>query len=362
MGRANSAPGRRVKLPEHVKAYTVNGKAYFYFRDAKPPVQLPGLPWSPEFMAVHARAMAARRTPGPVAIGAGGTVRGSVNAAIVAYYQSGGFLKGLAQGSQGMTRALLERFRKDFGDLPMRAMQAKHVQDYLAKLKTPAAQLNMLKALKRLCLFTAGNGLSNGNPTVGVARARVVSTGGHYAWTEDDVAKFQATHPVGSQARLALALYLNLGVRKSDVIRIGPRHIRDGELADFQPKKTERTGGKLINIPLLRDTKAIIAATPVTGTETYLVTAFGKPYSANGFGNRMRKWCDEAGLPDCTSHGLRKLCAIRLAELELSAPQIAAVLGHKNLSEVQTYVDAADRKRMARQAMGAVEKSRKGKR
>ena len=105
----------------------------------------------------------------------------------------------------------------------------------------------------------------------------------------------EARHPVGSMARLALALYLNLGVRKSDVVRIGPRHIRDGELTDFQPQKTSRTGGKLITVPLLEETKALIAATPLTGTETFLVTSFGKPFTANGFGNKMAEWCKEAG-------------------------------------------------------------------
>ncbi len=47
---------------------------------------------------------------------------------------------------------------------------------------------------------------------------------------------------------------------------------------------------------------------------TFLQTSFGKSFSANGFGNRMRQWCDEAGLPQCSSHGLRKLMAKRLAE------------------------------------------------
>jgi hypothetical protein len=37
------------------------------------------------------------------------------------------------------------------------------------------------------------------------------------------------------------------------------------------------------------ETKAIIAATPVTGTETYLLTSCGKAFTANGFGNKMRE-------------------------------------------------------------------------
>ncbi len=32
-----------------------------------------------------------------------------------------------------------------------------------------------------------------------------------------------------------------------------------------------------------------------SGQMVYLVTAFNKPFTAAGFGNRFRDWCDEAG-------------------------------------------------------------------
>jgi integrase len=48
---------------------------------------------------------------------------------------------------------------------------------------------------------------------------------------------------------------------------------------------------------------------------------------------------------------LRKATARRLAEIGCSANQIAAITGHASLSEVQRYTKAADRKRMAREAM-----------
>ena len=73
------------------------------------------------------------------------------------------------------------------------------------------------------------------------------------------------------------------------------------------------------------------------------MTSFGKPFTANGFGNKMREWCDEAGLPDCTSHGLRKLMMIRLVHAGYSAPQIGAISGHKDLREIQLYIDEMDR-------------------
>ena len=51
-----------------------------------------------------------------------------------------------------------------------------------------------------------------------------------------------------------------------------------------------------------------------------------------------------------SAHGLRKATARRLAEIGCSANQIT-ITGHASLSEVQRYTKAADRKRMAREAM-----------
>ena len=61
---------------------------------------------------------------------------------------------------------------------------------------------------------------------------------------------------------------------------------------------------------------------------------------------KMRAWCDEAGLPDCTSHGLRKLFTIRLVHLGYTAPQIGALSGHKDLREIQRYIEEYDRQQV----------------
>ena len=93
-----------------------------------------------------------------------------------------------------------------------------------------------------------------------------------------------------------------------------------------------------------------------------MVTEFGKAFTAKGFSNKMREWCDQAGLPKgvdgVASHGLRKLCLIRLAELGLSTDQIMAISGHKNRADADSYVANANRKKLARQAMEAVEAAR----
>ena len=69
-----------------------------------------------------------------------------------------------------------------------------------------------------------------------------------------------------------------------------------------------------LELPIHPALRTILASTP-TGKAAFLETSFGKPFTSNGFGNRFRKWCDEAGLPHCSAHGLRKVCASMLAEI-----------------------------------------------
>jgi integrase len=183
------------------------------------------------------------------------------------------------------------------------------------------------------------------DPTLGVTRDKVKSTG-YRTWGEAEIERFEATHPIGSKARLAFALLLYTGQRRSDVVQLGPRHVH-GDVLTLDQKKTE--GGEEAHLEIPVHPK--LAATPTVGVKTFLVTHFGKPYSAPGFGNWFRTLCDAAGCPGVSAHGLRKATARRLAEMGCSANQIASITGHATLKEVERYTKAADRKRMAREAM-----------
>lgn len=65
----------------------------------------------------------------------------------------------------------------------------------------------------------------------------------------------------------------------------------------------------------------------------------------------MQEWTDEAKLPHCSAHGLRKACARRLAEAGASAHEIGSITGHKTLALVQLYTEAAGREGMADSAI-----------
>jgi integrase len=152
--------------------------------------------------------------------------------------------------------------------------------------------------------------------------------------------------PGGIAARgQVMELALELTVRRSDLTKVGPQHIRGDKIAVLHSKNNSP-----VLIPISAELRAAIEATP-TKHLTFLATRAGAPRSAKALGGDFRSWCDAAGLPKrCSLHGLRKGGARRLAEAGASAKQIMSYTGHKTLSEVQRYVDAADKVMLAEQA------------
>jgi integrase len=247
-----------------------------------------------------------------------------------------------------MRRALLERFRASHGGKQIAGMQKQHVAAILSTQK-PFAARNWLKALRGLMRFAVEIGLRPDDPTDGIKPAKA-REGRIHTWSEAEIAQFEARHPIGSRARLAMELLLYTGQRRSDVVRMGPQHVRNGVLAVRQQKT-----GTALMIPVHSGLAAIIAASEC-GHLTFLVTAAGAPFSSAGFGNLFREWCSQAGLPQCSAHGLRKAACRRLAEIGCTAPQIAAISGHKSLREVQRYIEEVNQARLAKAAISRLER------
>ncbi|MWP40291.1 tyrosine-type recombinase/integrase [Rhodobacter sphaeroides] len=96
------------------------------------------------------------------------------------------------------------------------------------------------------------------------------------------------------------------------------------------------------------------------GAFTFLQTGQGKSRTATGLGTAMRKWCDKAGLPLCSSHGLRKAICRRIAEAGGEAHEIMSVSGHITLAEAQRYCEDFGRKGLADSAIARLPHGAKG--
>jgi integrase len=327
-----------------------HGKPRFYFRRKNfKKIPLPGLPWSPEFMAAYEKALAAPRA----GLGDTRSKPGSVSAAIAGYFASAAF-QNLAPASAKARRRILENFRSNHGDKRIDTLEPRHLATMLdAMAKKPGATRNFLSAIRALMAYSVAVGLRANDPSAGLKTNTKLRPGGHYTWSEDDIAAFEARHPIGSRARLALALLLYSAQRRGDVLQLGRQHVRDGMLHIRQSKT-----GKALTIPVHPALRAVLDAMPGDHL-TFLVSRNGRPFHPDAFTRWFGKRCAEAGITSsATVHGLRKAAARRLAEAGCSASVIASVTGHKSLREVQRYVEAADQIRLARQGIEAINGTR----
>jgi integrase len=278
-------------------------------------------------------------------IGANRTIPGTVNHAIVSFYKSLKFTKN-EPITQATDRNILEAFRAKHGDKRIASFERRHIEHLLAdKVGTPAAQRNLLRVLRVLLGFAVEMKMRRDNPALGI-KLDAPKTEGYHSWTEAELQQFEARHPVGTKARLALDLILYTAQRRTDVVALGPANLRNGRL-HFTQSKT----GTAMDIPIAQPLADTIAATPMVGVRTYLVTEYGKQFTAAGFGNWFRDRCNEAGLTHCSAHGLRKAFLRRMAEAGCSEDYIASISGHKEMREIRTYVRDANKARMATEGM-----------
>ena len=320
-----------------------HGKVRLYYRAGHGPrTSLRGPVGSPEFWEDYqAAAGEAKKGPeGPASL-----------RWLVQHYYTGAAYKGMRVGTRQARRRILDRFCDLHGHKRFAKLQPRHLREIRDRMMdTPDAANNTMKALRQVFKYAVAYDHVTINPLIGVERLKSKNPDGIHAWTLAEVERFEATHEVGTRARLALALLLYTAQRRGDVIRLGRQHInRQGKL-DFRQEKTN----KQMKLPILDVLQQIIDASP-TGDLTYLVSPHGKAYSAGGFSNWFRRRCIEAGLPHCSAHGLRKARASRLAELGYSTHEIMAWTGHESLQVVEGYTKAADQERLAERVRERIE-------
>lgn len=335
----------KINLPYVQKFRDRYGMWRHYFRRGDQRAKLPGKPGSKEFMAAYDKALKGEKPE----VGTERTAPGSIDALVAAYYRRCADFLTMKPSTQRFYRGVIERYRKRRGNKPVKLMEAKHVRKDIAELvETPAAANNRLKALRSLMRFAVEDGWRDDDPTTGVRKIRHRAKGFH-AWTEDEIAQFEAKYPIGTRARLALALLLYTGCRRSDVVTLGRQHI-DGDIIRVQQGKTDAVA----EVPIVAELAAALNAAPRNHL-TFLVTAQGRPFTSTGFYNWFVDCARKAGLPKgCSPHGLRKAISRRLAEAGATSHQLMSVTGHKSLAEAERYTREANRRKMAREGMAAL--------
>ena len=197
-----------------------------------------------------------------------------------------------------------------------------------------------------------GNALVSHNPARDVPYLKSHNPSGYHTWTLEEVRKFEVHHPVGSKARLALALLLFTGQRRSDITRLGRQHV-SGSTITFTQFKGRNRKPKRLTLPILPVLQRIMYASPC-GDMTFLVNELGRPFTDAGFGNWFHDRCVEAGVPG-RAHGLRKAGATIAANNGATAHQLMAIFGWTTLKMAERYTREVDQRRLAETAMRLLE-------
>jgi integrase len=229
-------------------------------------------------------------------------------------YQKSPAFKALAPSTQRRRRNLIETMlmepikpdtAKTYEMMPLKSITSKALKVLRdRKAGLPEALNQRVRALRHMFTWAHESENLNTNPARDIKKLKHKSPG-HHTWTAAEVEQFERRHPVGTKARLALALLLFTGARRSDVCQLGRQHVRDGWI-----KFRTRKGG-----------------------------------------NWFRQQCVAAGVPG-RAHGLRKAGATQAAENGATAHQLMAIFGWLTLAQAEGYTKTAQRKKMAGDAMG----------
>lgn len=372
----------KIKLQFVNSFYDRHGRLRHQFRrNGHKKTSLPGLPGSAEFMEAY-QAIVERTGGSPtVGIGAGRAKAGTFNALIATYFKDDAFTKGLAEATQDMRRPILEGFRatcspsgQPYGEKQVATLQRRHV-DKLLEGKSRHSQKNFLKAFRGLMAFAILEKKRADDPSAGIKFGKGPKSLGHMTWLEPQVEQYRQHHALGTVARLALELLLNIAARRYDALEIGPQHVIVSNLDGkkklcWRPHKTLRTTGKMLKITMIPTLQAALDAMPKpeNGTEralAFLTNDYGKAFaSAAAFGNKFADWCNAAGLKpvlcedgrvrNYRAHGLRKAALRAAAHAGCTLHELMALSGHSSAKQLQEYLEEIEQEFMADNAMTKV--------
>lgn len=265
------------------------------------------------------------------------------------YYRSPEFIR-LDKATQKDKRSVLSRFAEKAGDHPYKKYRREDMErSQLARKDTPGAADKLVKVLRAVFNWAMKRNpkLMSHNPAVGIASINN-KKGGFYTWTPAEIDIYRAHWPIGTIPRLAMEVMITVGARRSDAASIGPRYefVRDGQRwLRFTAYKGRNRFPVEIESRLTPELIEALERTP-TGNSHYVLSARQAPFTIESFGNAFKRWCVEAGLEECSAHGLRKAAAVAYAESGATAPELCAVFGWSNLRTAQIYIEQAEKRKL----------------
>ena len=237
-------------------------------------------------------------------------------------------------------RLHIRHFSELHGFRPVATVSAAKLKKALeAFADRPSVMRHIYQRVSRALDIAVMEGVRLDNPTHAFT-VKERKTDGHTPWPAALIDRYRAAHASGTKARLVFEILLGFGVRRGDIVTLNRSNLDvPGRKITYTQSKT----GMVVTVPIMNELYREIGLIPADQF-MLIVSDYGKPITSKGFGNWFAKRRKAAGIPDgYSAHGLRKSCAIRLAEAGCTAHEIAAVTGHQTLKEVERYTRKFDR-------------------
>ena len=297
-------------------------RTYRYAWKGGPPLR--GEPGTPEFIASYNEAVARKVVP----------PRGTLLSVLQGYQASDNFT-GLAPRSRSDYVGKIKLIEKEFGDFPLSALTDNRTRGIFKQWRERLALSSRRQAdytwvvLARVLSWSMDRGLVAANPC---ARGGRLYRGlrAEKIWTDADEVAFLERAP--AHLHLALLLALWTGQRQGDLLRL-PWSAYNGTHIRLRQSK----GGTRVVIPVGAPLKAALDAAPKR-SPIMLTTAYGKPWTPDGFRASWGKACKRAAVIGVTFHDLRGTAVTRLAIAGCTEAEIATITGH-SLRSVRAIID-----------------------
>jgi integrase len=326
-------------LQRHV---TQHGRVVWYIRIGRGPRTRIRAPFgTPEFDAEYHGALEAKPRPHKA-----GAEAGSLAWLIERYRETTAWTD-LSLATRRNRENHFRRVIENAGHQPICAITSAAItKGRDSRAATPAQARNFLDAMRGLFKWAKEAKHVAVDPTDGVKNPKRRRGPGFPVWTEEDAAAYDRRWPLGTKERVFYT-----GLRRGDAVTLGRQHVRNN-VATLRTEKSQ--GEMIVSIPLLPILQQTLDAGP-TGELAFICGKNGKPLIKESFGNAFKDACRAAGLFNRSAHGCRKIAAMRAAEAGATVAELNAIFGWKGTSMASLYTEAADRERLARDAMAKVQ-------
>jgi integrase len=327
--------------PPHLQRETTrHGKTAWYVRvDKGPRIRIRAAFGTPEFDAEYQAALSGQTRR------ARGSKAGSL-AWLIERYREAAAWTDLSPATRKYRESVFLQVLKSEADYPAAKITRAAIIAGRERRASPAQARKFLDAMRGLFRWATTAGLIKTDPTLGIENPKRKTGEGFIAWTEEHVAAYERRWPLGTRERVWLDVLLYTGLRRGDAVRLGRQHVRNG----IATIKTEKSGFTVeVTLPTLPVLETTLKAGPC-GDLTFIVGESGRPLTKESFGNLFRDACREARVPG-SAHGVRKIAATRAANAGATVAQLEAIFGWQGGAMASLYTRAADRRRLAIEAM-----------